>query len=142
MPPAPAAPPASPAAPAPPPVPSSPPPKDPVKDSRLWGMFCHLAALFGLLGVPLGNILGPFVIWQIKKNEYPFADQQGKESVNFQISVTIYQAVCIPLIFFFCIGLLLIAAINLLSLAFVIIAAVRANSGESYRYPLAIRFIK
>lgn len=56
------------------------------KDERMWGMFCHLSALVGL-AVPFGNIIGPLIIYSKKKDEYVFVADQGKESLNFQISV-------------------------------------------------------
>ena len=53
-------------------------------------MLCHLTALLGIIGIPFGNIVGPLIIWLLKKNVYPFVNEQGKESLNFQISMTIY----------------------------------------------------
>jgi uncharacterized Tic20 family protein len=55
---------------------------NPDKDARLWGMFCHLIAFSGYV-VPFGSVLGPLIIWLIKKDEMPFVDDQGKESLNF-----------------------------------------------------------
>ncbi|HZV47575.1 MAG TPA: DUF4870 domain-containing protein, partial [Thermodesulfovibrionales bacterium] len=65
---------------------------------RNWGMLCHLGALAAFLGIPLGHLLGPFIIWLIKKNDHPFIDEQGKESLNFQISMSIYSIVAVSLI--------------------------------------------
>src|SRR6476469_8907749 len=59
------------------------------RNERMWGMFCHLAALAGYIGIPFGNVIGPLVIWLIKKEDYPFVDDQGKESLNFQITILI-----------------------------------------------------
>jgi uncharacterized protein len=53
-------------------------------------MLCHLTALLGIIGIPFGNIVGPLIIRLLKKNVYPFVNEQGKESLNFQISMTIY----------------------------------------------------
>jgi hypothetical protein len=89
----------------------------------------------------VGNIVGPLVIWQLKKDEHPFVDQQGKEALNFQISITIYALISVVL-FFICIGPFLLAAVGVIDLVFLLIAAVKANNGQSYRYPLTIRFIK
>ncbi len=110
-------------------------------NTRTWEMLCHLAALAGLLGVPFGNLLGPLVIWLIKKDEIPGVDAHGKESLNFQISMTIYMAVAGLLMFVF-IGIFLLIALMILDLVFVIIASIKANSGEAYQYPMTIRFIK
>ena len=58
------------------------------KDARLWSMIFHLAGLAGIVIPTVGNIVGPLIIWQIKKDDFPFVDEQGKEAVNFQISMS------------------------------------------------------
>ena len=111
------------------------------KDARLWGMFCHLSALLSFIGIPFGHLLGPLVIWLIKKNDFPFVDQQGKASLNFQLSLTLYAlgaAVLIVLL----IGIPLLIIIAIADIIFVILAAIKANNGESYQYPCTINFIK
>ena len=110
------------------------------KQARMWGMLCHLAALAGYLG-PLLNILGPFFVWIIKKNEFSFVDEQGKESMNFQITMTLLALLALLLIVVK-IGFLLIFAVGIVNLVFVIIASVKTSNGESYQYPFKIRFIK
>lgn len=110
------------------------------KQARTWGMLCHLAALAGYLG-PLLNILGPFIVWIIKKNEFSFVDEQGKESMNFQITMTLLALFALLLIVVK-IGFLLIFAVGIVNLVFVIIASVKTSNGESYQYPFKIRFIK
>ena len=126
-------------------VSDSPPSKETNKDARMWGMICHLAALAGIVVPVIGCIIGPLIIWQIKKEEFPFVDKQGKEAVNFQISMSLYLLVSailwIPLSFV-CIGVVIPVAISIVDLIFLLIAAVKANDGELYRYPLSIRFIK
>jgi len=112
------------------------------KDARMWAMISHLAALAGLPVPVIGNIVAPLIIWQIKKEEFPFVDEQGKEAVNFQISMTIYGLVSVVLIPLFCIGFFLLAAVYIVDFIFLLIAAVNANNGHHYRYPLTIRFIK
>ena len=109
------------------------------QDERTWGMLCHLSALAGYI-IPFGNIVGPLVVWLIKKDEMPFVEDQGKEALNFQISVTIYVIVSFVLIFVL-IGIFLLIAVGIFSLVMLIIAAIKANQGEAYRYPLCIRFI-
>jgi uncharacterized Tic20 family protein len=110
------------------------------QDEKMWGMLCHLGALAGYL-IPFGNIVGPLVVWLIKKEQMPFVDDQGKESLNFQISVTIY-AIVSGILILALIGFLLLPAVLIFGLVMVIIAAVKANGGEAYRYPLCIRFLK
>ena len=111
------------------------------KDERMWGMICHLAALAGFVGIPLGNVLGRLIVWLIKREEFPLVADQGKESLNFQISMTIYGVICIPLMFVV-IGFLLGLALLIADVVFIIIAAMKANEGALYRYPLTIRLIK
>lgn len=110
-----------------------------VQDERMWGMFCHLSALAGYV-IPLGSIIGPLVIWSIKKQEYPFVDDQGKEALNFNISMAIYMIVSAILIIIV-IGILMLIALGIFQLIMIIIAAVKANNGEAFRYPLTIRFV-
>jgi uncharacterized Tic20 family protein len=113
------------------------------KDARMWSMFCHLSGLAALLPIMpvLGGIIAPLIIWQIKKDEHPFVNEQGKEAVNFQISILIYELVA-GLLFFACIGTLLLPAVMIFDIVFLVIAAIKANNGFHYRYPLCIRFIK
>jgi uncharacterized Tic20 family protein len=111
------------------------------KDARLWAMLCHLGGL-GVYIVPtIGHLLAPLIIWLIKKDESPFIDDQGKEALNFQISITIYALVAL-LLTLIIIGFALLLVIGIFDLIMMIIAAVKANSGEKYRYPLCMRFIK
>ena len=109
------------------------------KDARMWGMLCHITALSTFAGVP--GFLGPLVIWLMKKEDYPFVDDQGKESLNFQISIFIYALISAVLIFVV-IGIFLLFAISILNIIFVIVATFKANNGEYYRYPMTIRLIK
>lgn len=111
------------------------------RQARMWGMFCHLAAFAGFVIPYVGNIVGPLVIWLVKKEESPFVDDQGKESLNFQISMTIYGVVAFLLCFVF-IGIPILVALGIYWLIIVIVACVKANNGEKFRYPLCIRFIQ
>ncbi len=113
------------------------------KDARMWGMICHLAGLGGLIPIVpvIGSVIGPLIVWQIKKDEFGFVNDQGKEAVNFQISILIYVIVSAVLCLT-CIGFVLLPAVYIFDLIFLLIAAVKANDGERYRYPLTIRFIK
>lgn len=111
------------------------------KDAKMWAMFCHLAGLCGYILPIVGNIVGPLILWQIKKEEFPFVDSQGKEALNFQISIAIYAIICVPLMFI-CVGIFLLYAVGIFDLVFLIIASIKANNGEDYRYPLTIRLVK
>lgn len=122
------------------PGPGVPPPGQPDQQQRQWAMIAHLSALIGFV-IPFGNIIGPLVVWQMKKAEMPFVDDQGKEALNFQISVAIAALVCFVL-FVILIGMLLLPLVGLAALVLTVIAAVKANDGESYRYPVTLRLIK
>ena len=111
------------------------------KDEKMWGMFGHLSGLLGYSFVPLANIIAPLVIWQVKKDTMPFAAEQAKESLNFQISMTIYILVGM-LSLFILIGFLLVPLLVLAGVVFTIIASLKANEGTPYKYPFTLRFIK
>ncbi|HEY5041112.1 MAG TPA: DUF4870 domain-containing protein [Verrucomicrobiae bacterium] len=114
----------------------------------MWNMFCHLSALAGFIGVPLGNILGPLLVWQIKKNEFPSVDVHGKAALNFQITVLLAALVTGATAFvgmFICVGWLLLPVVVLIALAgliFPIIAGIKANNGEDYHYPWSLELVK
>jgi len=108
--------------------------EDVSSDSRMMGMLCHLLGLFTCF-------IGPLIIWLIKKDEDPFVDNQGKEALNFQITVGIAFVVS-GLLALVCVGLFLGAAVGVADLVFCIVAAAKANSGQAYRYPVSIRFIR
>ncbi|MED1918227.1 DUF4870 domain-containing protein [Bacillus thuringiensis] len=110
------------------------------KEERMWAMIVHLSAFLCFI-VPFGNVLGPLIVWLIKREEGAFFYQHGKEALNFSISVTIYAAISSLLIIIF-IGALLLGALFIFWAIFVIIAAVKANEGKEFRYPLTLRFIK
>ncbi len=111
------------------------------KDARMWAMICHLAGLAGIILPAAGNIVAPLIIWQVKKDDNPFIDEQGKEAVNFQISMSIYFIASVFLCVV-CVGAFLLVATIIVFFVFLLIAAVKANNGYHYRYPLTIRFIK
>jgi uncharacterized Tic20 family protein len=112
-----------------------------VKADNTMGMLCHLLSLTQLLGVPFGNILAPLILWLVKRDDDPFVDLCGKESLNFQISMTIYFAISVVLMFVF-IGFFMIIGLMIVNIVYTIIAAIKASEGDSYTYPLTIRFIK
>lgn len=114
-------------------------------NARQWAVFAHLSALIGLITGLMW--LGPLIIYLVKKDDHPYIADQGREALNFNISVFIYlvvgsiAAVILTLVL---IGLLLIPVVIAIAIAWlvlVVIAAVKANSGEMYRYPLTIRFV-
>lgn len=107
---------------------------------RTWAAFTHLASLLGFI-LPFGNLLGPVIIWLLKRNEYPLVDDQGREALNFQISITLYGLIAALLIYLI-IGLVLLPVLLAFWLVMTIVAAVKASDGQRYRYPLTLRLIK
>ena len=123
-----------------PPPPSEPPMAGaPSAEERQWAMFAHLSALVGVI-IPLGSIIGPLVIWLIKKDTMPFVNDQGKEALNFNITVGI-AAIVGWILCFILIGFLVLAVLAIAWLVFVIIATIKANEGTTYRYPFTLRLI-
>ncbi len=133
------------------------PPSEPVTvgpspDERQWAMFAHLSAILGGLltgafGGGWGCFIGPLIIWLVKKDTMPFVDDQGKEALNFNITVAIAFVVLLLLsIMTFGIGLIIAiplwVIIGIAWLVFTIIAAIKANEGVRYRYPFTLRLIK
>ena len=112
----------------------------PSQEARQWAMFCHFAAFLGLV-FPFGNLLGPLIVWQIKKDMDPLIDDQGKEALNFQITVAIAWLVCMVL-GFVVIGFLLMLILVVAALVLTIIGGIKANNGTAYRYPWTWRLIK
>lgn len=111
----------------------------PPQEERTWGMLCHLSALSAFV-TGIGAILGPLIVWLIKKDQSAFVDAQGKESVNFQLSCLLYFIIS-GLLVLVLIGIPLLIALSVFWLVEVIIASVAANNGTYHRYPLCIRFI-
>ena len=110
------------------------------RDENMWAMFCHLSALVGF-AIPFGNNIAPLIIWTLKKDEYPHVNDQGKEAINFQLSITVYILISVILVFVV-IGIPLLIILGIFSLIMTVIAALNANDGKKYRYPFTIRFIK
>ncbi len=88
-----------------------------------------------------GHILGPLIVWLAKRRDSPEIDEHGKESLNFQISMLIYNVIagvlCLVLV-----GFVILAILHILNLVLVIVASIQASEGKFYRYPLTIRLIK
>jgi uncharacterized Tic20 family protein len=125
-----------------PPTPNYAPVPTPMSESdvRLLAMLTHLSALTGLF-TGVGFLIAPIIIWQIQKDKSAYIDYHGKEAVNFQITIALATAVSF-LLMFVLIGFVLVWIVGVVWLVFTIIAAIKANNGEYYRYPLSIRFIK
>ena len=109
------------------------------KDENTLGIVCHLLGFAGM-AFPFGNIIGPLVLWLIKRAESPYLDACGKEVLNFQISWSIYGLAAALLCFVF-IGILILPVLGVAWLVFVILGSIKASEGKLYRYPLTIRLI-
>ena len=116
---------------------TSPPPPLPVSarnvvNVRTWTAFVHASALLGVFIHFPGHLLAPLIVWLLKRDESPEIDAHGKEALNFQISMLIYNVIaavfCLVLI-----GFLLLPLLWILNALFVIIAAIKASDGELYR---------
>lgn len=112
----------------------------PSREARQWAMFCHLSALLGIW-IPFGTLIGPLVLWQLKRESDPFIDAQGKEALNFQITVAIASAISL-LLMIVVIGFFLFGLVAIGALVLTIIGGVKANEGVPYRYPFTWRLIK
>jgi hypothetical protein len=105
---------------------------------RPLSVMTHLSALAGYL-IPFANLVIPLVIWLVKRNESPDIDAVGREVVNFNLSMVLYAFVAF-LLTFVLVGFVLLFGLWLFGIVVTIIAALRANDGWRYRYPLTIRF--
>ena len=101
---------------------------------KLWAMAIYLSSFFFVL-------IGPLVIWLIKKNDSNFIDYHGKEYFNFLISYTIYFLISMILVFIG-IGIILAWAIGIYVTVFTIVAAIKAYNGDYYRIPLTMHFLR
>jgi uncharacterized Tic20 family protein len=107
---------------------------EPTSEDKNLAMFCHL-------GGWLTGFLVPLIIWLIQKDKSRFVDDQGKEALNFQLTLLIAYAISVPLMFV-CVGIFLFFGAWIFALVVCIMGTVAASKGERYRYPLCIRFIK
>ena len=109
-------------------------------NTRTWIVLCHASALLGLFFHFLGHIFGPLIVWLLKRGENAEIDAHGKESLNFQLSMLIYDAIAVILCFIL-IGIPILILLWILNTVFVIVASIKASEGQLYRYPLTIRFL-
>ncbi len=108
-------------------------------DARTWAMLCHAATFAGYV-VPFGNVIGPLVVWLLKKDTSALVDEHGKETINFQLSMTLYMLVAFALMVVL-IGFVALPILIVLDLIVTIIAIMEASRGNLYRYPWTIRFV-
>ncbi|HNU06175.1 MAG TPA: DUF4870 domain-containing protein [Pyrinomonadaceae bacterium] len=109
-------------------------------EERQMGLYLHLSQLANVFMFPIGIVI-PIILWQTQKQNMPALDAHGKMVVNWLISSAIYMIVSVFLMFFL-IGIPLVIALAIIGIVFPIVGAVKANNGELWDYPLAIKFIK
>jgi len=109
-------------------------------EERLWATATHLSAFAGFLFPFFGNVLAPLIVWLVKKDESSFIDNQGKEALNFQITISIGLMIA-GVLAFVLIGIPILWAIGIYNIVMVIIAAIKTHEGEHYRYPYSLRLI-
>lgn len=121
---------------------SEPGPVGPSKNERQWAMGCHLIGLCGVIvPLPAAGLIGTLVLWLVKREDGAFIDNQGKESLNFQISLLIYAFACL-LLTFIGIGILLLFPLVVFGFVCIVMATIKASEGTEFRYPACIRLIK
>ena len=98
------------------------------KDARKWAMFTHLSALIGLTGIPFTSVLGPLILWLIKKDDFDYVNLQGREALNFQISMAIYALAATPLLCIAPLVFIIWAGLVIVDAVFVIIAPNKSKS--------------
>jgi len=103
-------------------------------------MFCHLSAFAGFF-FPFGGIIGPLICWLSKKDESAWVYVNGRDSLNFELSILLYMVLAVPLCFII-IGIPIILILGTLKVVCIIIASVKAAKGEKFKYPLAIPFVQ
>ncbi len=103
-------------------------------------MLCHLSAL-AMFIIPFGRILGPLIVWLIKRDKYVEVYRQGKDAINFHLSIYLYAIVASLFIIVF-LGIPMLIAVGVFSLVITILASVKSNNVERFVYPLAIRFFQ
>ncbi len=107
---------------------------------RNWSMLCHLSAFAGFF-FPFGGVIGPLICWLSKRDESAWINLNGRNSLNFQLSMLLYIVLAIPLCFII-IGIPIIVMLGTLKVICIIIASIKASKGEVFRYPLVIPFIQ
>ena len=108
-------------------------------DEANWAVAATLLTFSGFI-VPLANIVGPLVVWLVKRDDSPFVEAHAREALNFQLSITLYLIIAGMMIYLL-IGFLLVPLIVIFDVVATILAALRASRGELYEYPLCLRLV-
>jgi uncharacterized Tic20 family protein len=116
------------------------------KHARTWGMFCHLSGLAGCFLPWIAHLAGPLLVWLVKRNDHPAIDANGKEALNFQISMALYSALGCMLLAVTVVGIFAIpfflGVLYVLNILGAVVGAIRASDGKFFRFPFTLRFLK
>jgi hypothetical protein len=111
------------------------------ESERNWSMLCHLSGLATFLPIPFGGVVGPLICWLSRRDDSAWVDENGKASLNFNLSILLYCILVAPLCAIF-IGFLLIGMLMMLKMICIVIASTKSSRGERFKYPMAIPFIQ
>lgn len=114
------------------------------EQERQWGMLAHASLLTWFLTAGLGFLLGPLIVWLVKKDESPFVDVCGKEALNFGINAVgwvIVTVVCALTFILIPVAFILGIASGVMMLVMPIVALLKAKDGVPYRYPFIFRIL-
>jgi uncharacterized Tic20 family protein len=122
------------------------PPSTLTADDKQWAMLAHLSAM---VAMALGGatFLGPLIVWIIKKDQSKFVDYHGKEALNFQLNILIYTLIAVAVTVATCgvgafVTVPFLIGLGIYVIIISIIAGMKANNGEWYKYPMTLRMIK
>jgi uncharacterized Tic20 family protein len=122
-------------------APPSPPQELTLQQRQQWAMLVHLATFSGYVGLPLGNIFGPLLVWQIKKEEMPELEAHAKDAMNFHLTMTIGMVISLVFTVFCFVGIIPLLGLGLYSTVMSVVVGLAANDGKPARYPGSIRLI-
>jgi len=108
---------------------------------KTWGMLAHLSAFVQFIIPTFGLIVGPLIIWILKKDTMPFVKKEATEALNFNISIALYALIAGSLVFI-AVGVVLLPLVFVFWFICVLVASIKAYKGIHFRYPLTLRFIK
>ena len=111
-----------------------------MREDRQLLVITHISQLLDLI-TGIGGFIVPLILWATQKDRVLGMDEHGKMIMNFQISLFLYSIICIPLIFLFGIGLLLLGIVWIFGIVLPIINAIKASNGEPCNYPFSLQLI-
>lgn len=113
--------------------------ESPDADQRRWGMICHASGLLVFATGGIGGVLGPLIVWLAKRHSGTFIDDQGRQAINFQITVLLLViAGAVLLVMSYGFGLIVLGFVYAWDLVMIVVAASRAWDGQRYRYPWSL----